>query len=254
MNLRYTETGYIFMAPGDDCARIVDAMLYTDYHEEFCVALSFDPGFLVDLMAAGFLVMSTRIDRPPDSPPDYPRYLLLPKLHLERSALFFPDIRETKTARRLLNRYELRFDADFDTIMERCVETHGDAWLTPPLRESIRRIRAMDKQLRTRNGESAVEIRPVSFGLYREGKLVAGEFGVLAGGVYTSYSGYRDEDSSGTVQLILTGRWLRDRGAAFWDLGMPLAYKDRLGAVNVSPARFVDLFRGALSMGLCPDE
>jgi Leu/Phe-tRNA-protein transferase len=62
-------------------------------------------------------------------------------------------------------------------------------------------------------------------------------------GIYTSYSGYTDEDSAGTVQMALTGRWLRDQGFAFWDLGMPLEYKDRLGAVNLDSRQFVELWR-----------
>lgn len=237
MRLRYTEGGYIFMAPGDDCPGTVDALLAMGYCQEFCLALSFDPVFIADLMAAGFLVMSAPLA---DAPARGPHYAVLPKLHLERSALFFPDMRETKTARRLLPRYELRFDPEFNRILDRCVEVHGGDWLTAPLLESIRQVRALSDKGRTPGG-----VRPVSFGLYRDGRLAAGEFGVLAGRVYTSYSGYRDEDSAGTAQLILTGRWLRDRGFAFWDLGMPLDYKDRLGAVNVSPERFVTLFRDA---------
>lgn len=245
MNLRYTETGYIFMTPGDDGDRVVDAMIETSYGEEFCLALDFDPIFVAELMAAGFLVMSCPQDTPPGAFSSYPHFLLLPKLHLERSVLFFSDLRETKTARHLLKRYELRFDTDFEKILSRCVEVHGGDWLTPPLLESIAEIRIMSGQ-----GKAPGGVRPVSFGLYREGTLVAGEFGVLAGKVYTSYSGYRDEDSAGTVQLVLTGRWLRDQGFAFWDLGMPLSYKDRLGAVNVSPRRFVDLFRKARGSAL----
>jgi Leu/Phe-tRNA-protein transferase len=70
---------------------------------------------------------------------------------------------------------------------------------------------------------------------------------VAAGRVYTSYSGYHEEDCSGTAQMLLTGRYLRDKGFAFWDLGMPLDYKDRLGAKNVSPAEFVNLFRSVVA-------
>jgi Leu/Phe-tRNA-protein transferase len=224
--IRYTQSGYIVITPQDDLEWIVDAMLETGYQEEFCVALDFDPDFVAALMRAGFLVMSMPLE-------DAPSCILLPKLHLERSALFWGDLHEGKTVRRLLKRYELRCDTDFDRILERCAQVHGEDWLTPPLRESIRRIRAM------RNSS----VRPVSFGVYREGELRAGEFGVAAGGVYTSYSGYRDEDSAGTAQLVLTGRYLRDAGFAFWDLGMPLDYKDRLGARNISPRRFVELFR-----------
>jgi Leu/Phe-tRNA-protein transferase len=162
-------------------------------------------------------------------------HLLLPKLHLERSVLLWEDLHEGKTARRLLKHYELRFDTDFDRILDACVSKHGGDWLTPPLIDSIKAIRA---------SEDAAP-QPVSFGVYRDGDLKAGEFGVVAGRVYTSYSGYWDESSAGTAQLVLTGRYLRDAGFAFWDLGMPLDYKDRLGARNISPELFVDLFRRA---------
>jgi Leu/Phe-tRNA-protein transferase len=192
-------------------------------------------------MAAGFLIMSAPLFPPDDEDggggqEDAEQFLLLPKLHLTRSVLFWDDLRETKSARRMLKRYELRYDRDFDLVLENCVRVHGDDWLTRPLRESIRRIREIPD----------CPVRPVSFGVYRDGELKAGEFGVICGRVYTSYSGYRDEDSAGTVQMLLTGRYLRDRGFAFWDLGMPLDYKDRLGAKNLSPAEFVELFRGAV--------
>jgi leucyl/phenylalanyl-tRNA--protein transferase len=84
-----------------------------------------------------------------------------------------------------------------------------------------------------------------SFGLYRDGVLRAGEFGVVSGGVYTSYSGYYDENSAGMVQMFLTGEYLRDRGFAFWDLGMPLAYKERLGGRLLNRGQFTELFRKA---------
>jgi Leu/Phe-tRNA-protein transferase len=213
-------------------------MISTNYREEFCLALDFDPLFIADLMAAGFLVMSARFsddDGPQNSPPDRVRFVLLPKLHLMRSALFFPELHETRSARRLLNRYELRFDEDFDPILERCAAIHGDDWLTLPLRERIKAIRTIE----------GLPVRPVSFGVYRDGERKAGEFGVMAGRVYTSYSGYRDEDSAGTVQLILMARYLRDAGFDFLDLGMPMDYKDRLGARNIDPGQFVELFRNA---------
>ncbi|MDR2402889.1 MAG: GNAT family N-acetyltransferase [Spirochaetaceae bacterium] len=244
----FCKTGEILINPGDDPRQIVDFMLYINYSKEFCFAMSFDPAFIADLMGAGFLVMSARFADQPENPGES-RYLLLPKLHLTRSVLFFPDIRETKTVRRLLKRYELRFDTDFDRILNRCVEVHGNDWLTPPLLESIRLIRERSLRFTLRHPGKPVftgsylPVRPVSFGVYRDEKLVAGEFGIIAGKVYTSYSGYRDEDSAGTVQMVLTGNYLQEKGFAFWDLGMPLPYKNRLGAFNVDPPQFVELFR-----------
>jgi len=244
MILRYTETGFLVILQEDDPDKIVDFMLETNYDKEFCVSLDFAPEFIAGLMEAGFLVMSAQFDEPkngddetaaPDeNPTENGTYCLpLPKLHLVRSALFFDNLHVKKSIRRYLGRYELRPDVDFDFILNRCLEIHGEEWLTPPLVAAIRDIR--------RNGYRGVY--PTSFALYRDGKPVAGEFGVKVGRVYTSYSGYYDESNSGTVQLILTTRYLRENGFAFFDLGMPLDYKNDLGAVDITPEEFVRVFR-----------
>jgi Leu/Phe-tRNA-protein transferase len=161
-------------------------------------------------------------------------------LHLERSALFFENLHIKKSIRRQLDCYELKPDVEFERIIERCVEKHGADWLTPPLVECIKKIQRTCCTNSVLAGETAY---PSSFALYREGKLVAGEFGIVCGKVYTSYSGFYDEDNSGTVQLILTTRYLQQHGFLFFDLGMPMDYKTDLGAVNISPEDFVKLFR-----------
>jgi Leu/Phe-tRNA-protein transferase len=246
MTLRYTSAGYIFIYPEDDCEMIVDAMLYTDYHEEFCIAVDFSPEFTARLMSAGFLVMSIKAwddDEPIDT---MPQYLSLPKLHLERSALFFENLHVKKSIRRLLPRYELRPDAEFERIIDRCVEKHGNDWLTPPLVESIKKIRALFSDRTVCEDYGLVPTSrpyPASFALYRDNQLVAGEFGVVCGKVYTSYSGFYDEDNAGTVQLVLAAEYLCKQGFSFFDLGMPMDYKTALGAVDVTPLEFVRLFR-----------
>lgn len=244
MYLRYTLSGHVFISPEDNLDRLVDALLAVDYGEEFCLALDFDPVFIAGLMAAGFLVMSMEQYR--DNPEDKgegSNCLLLPKLHLIRSVLFFPDLHIKKSLKPLLSRYELQVDRDFDFIVNRCIEIHGAAWLTKPLVESIKFIRNTAPHCSRSGPYSFPPVRPISFGVYRNGVLKAGEFGILIGGVYTSYSGYYDEDSAGTVQLVLMTQYLRDRGCAFLDLGMPLDYKRTLGATNIDPNEFVNIFR-----------
>jgi len=238
--MRYAPGGFLVILPGDDPDRIVDVMIETGYCEEFCVAPDMSPGFLAALMGAGFLIMSSRFGASGEAVESFDDrggfYLALPKLHLSRSVLFFKDLHVRKSARRLLNDgLRLCFDVRFDEIVDRCVKVHGDGWLTPPLTAAIREIR-----LKRIGG-----VRPASFALYRGDRLVAGEFGVIVGGVYTSYSGFHDENGCGTAQLVLTARWLRDNGFAFLDFGMPLAYKTDLGAADVSPGEFVRLFRDA---------
>jgi len=233
--LRYLPSGYVFIDSEDDCDRVVDAMLATEYSKEFCLARNFEEDFISRLMDAGFLVMSSEVTdgQENDSSPGERFFILLPKLHLIRSALFFPELRIKKSVRRFLSRYELRVDTDFDHILDKCVQIHGADWLTPPLTGIL-------KNLRNRND---LRVKPVSFGVYREGELRAGEIGIVVGRVYTSYSGYYDEDNAGTVQMILMTQWLEKAGFDFLDLGMPLDYKTHLGARDISPRRFVELFR-----------
>jgi Leu/Phe-tRNA-protein transferase len=255
MRLHFTPIGWLYISPEDDCRAIVDAMLTIDYDEEFCIAEGFDPEFTAKLMEAGFLVMSVDIGK--DGEPDY---IMLPKLHLERSVLFFEDLHIKKSIRRFLNRYELRADAEFDRIVDRCGEKHESDWLTPPLVDCIKKIRrsalysaALDSVsligAALNGGAEAGRLEPTpcaypaSFALYRDGKLAAGEFGVICGKVYTSYSGFYEEDNAGTVQIILTARYLQEHGFSFFDLGMPMDYKTSLGAVDINPQEFVRLFR-----------
>jgi Leu/Phe-tRNA-protein transferase len=228
--LVYTPSGHIFIGPADDPRRIIDAIIETGYEHEECLALDFDPAFAAGLMAEGFLLMSG-----PVHVDDQIITALVPKHHLWRSVLFFDDLHQSRSIKRFLPRYELRADADFDLIVDKCIAVHGDGWLTPPLVALIREIRE-------RNDPG---VRPFSFGVYRDGLLRAGEFGVTAGRVYTSYSGYHDETNAGTTQMILTAHWLRDRGFAFWDLGMPLDYKWKMGAAVIDTAEFIRIFRAA---------
>ena len=263
MYLRYTSFGWLYISPEDDCNAIVDAMLATGYSEDFCIAEGFDPEFTARLMEAGFLVMSVNIGEE-----DEPHYIMLPELHIERSALFFENLHIKKSIRRLLNRYELRADVEFDRIIDRCVEKHNSEWLTPALVDCIKEIRLAAKSstalesaaLESARLESAklenAEVDggeqrlkpapfayPASFALYRGEKLAAAEFGVVCGRVHTSYSGFYEEDNAGTVQLILTARYLQEHGFLFFDLGMPMEYKTALGAKDISPKGFVSLFR-----------
>jgi len=242
--LRYLPTGHVYIDPKDDCNRVVDSMLITDYDEEFCLAREFDEDFICRLMEAGFLVMSVELtddgenNETGDEGEDHiaasePFFILLPKLHLVRSVLLFPELHIKKSIQKYLPKYELRVDTDFEFILDKCVQIHGSAWLTPPLVKIL-------KGLHNRND---IRTRPVSFGVYRNGELKAGEFGIVMGRVYTSYSGYYEEDNAGTVQMILLARWLQKTGFDFLDFGMPLDYKTDLGSRNLDPVHFVELFR-----------
>lgn len=117
--------------------------------------------------------------------------------------------------------------------MDKCIENHNDKWLTKPLVSAIKEIHRINNPY----------VTFISFGLYRDGKLVAGEFGTKTGRIYSSYSGFYEEDNSGTVQMILTAQYLEKTGYAFWDLGMPLWYKKSFGAKEINLECFINIWR-----------
>ena len=243
--LKIFPSGHVFLDTSDNCREAADALEEINYTEDFCLAIDFDPYFIARLMDAGFLVMSCRLEESKESneteESDDPetdvktRFILLPKHHLIRSCLFFHELHIKKTIRNKLEKYELRFDSDFDRITDNCIRIHGSDWLTRPFMHCIREIRNLDK----------MPVKPVSFALYRDNRLLAGEFGIISGRVYTSYSGYYEEENAGTIQMILTARMLEKSDFAFWDLGMPLDYKLTLGAKDISRKEFMELFRNA---------
>ena len=176
--LRYTPMGLIFMGPEDDCDTVVDIMLATGYDEEFCIGLDWDPQFIARLMKAGFLVMSQTLTNEDDTEISFKQDIVLPKLHLVRSALFFQNLHIKRSIKPFLSRYELRFDPGFETVVNKCLETHGSGWLTPSLVRTLFLLREQSPQ------PDPVLVprefpQPVSFSLYRNGELKAGEFGVL---------------------------------------------------------------------------
>lgn len=219
----------LLITEADDPARVIDYIIESNYPYESCYSASFNPRFLARLIQAGFFIMA-------DELPDNHIPVLEARHHLTHSVLFFDRLHETKAARRLAPRYELRFDADFNSIVDNCVQTYGDGWLKAPLIKAIKAIRQ----------ERYEGVTFTSFGLYRSGRLVAGEFGSFTGKIYSSYSGYHGENNAGTVQMILTAKYLKEAGCPFWDLGMPLPYKSFLGASELTIEEFIPLWRGAM--------
>ncbi|MDR3191919.1 MAG: hypothetical protein LBT87_02510, partial [Treponema sp.] len=65
----YTESGHLFIVPGDDPSAVAAALEAGGYSEDFCLAADFSPGFVGRLMGAGFLVMSQALEEGSRKPP-----------------------------------------------------------------------------------------------------------------------------------------------------------------------------------------
>jgi len=65
--------------------------------------------------------------------------------------------------------------------------------------------------------------------------------GYVVGGIYTSLTGARTVDSSGTIQLYALGGLLKKLGFKFWDLGMQMEYKMDLGGRLIPRTMWLDV-------------
>ena len=70
-----------------------------------------------------------------------------------------------------------------------------------------------------------------------------GEIGYSVGGCWTSMSGFTAADDAGSVQCAVLGVLLQSCQLRYWDLGMSMSYKDRMGARNVSRKKFLIMLR-----------
>jgi Leu/Phe-tRNA-protein transferase len=227
-NTKITGYGYIMIEKDDNLDKIMDNIIEIKYQKEHCIAYSLAPEFISGLMFAGFIIMTSY-----DFIDDKYSLIVKPAHHKLRSVLKYEDLHIKRTIKRFLNDYELKFDSDFETIVNKCHTIHRSTWLTKPLIETIFRIK----------DERIGKIQPVSFGVYKNGELKAGEFGIISGKIYTSYSGYYEENNAGNVQMILTAKYLNDHDFKIYDFGMPLKYKEKLGAKNIKLSKYLKIFR-----------
>lgn len=218
--------------------------LVNDEDHDYYWSDNWSPAFYVGQARAGFIAVGHVQDG---------LAYLLPQLQTSYSVLDWPDLHEGRNFRRLLRRsveadepLQLFWNPDPIPVLDAIRLCYGrHCWLIPRYRQLLAEL-----ALRPFGGFQVwgVELR-------RSGALVAGELGYTLGATYTSLSGFVRADlpgtsGLGTVQLVLLGRHLRDRGYDFWNLGQPeMAYKTALGG-RVWPRRaFLDRWNAAAGSG-----
>jgi len=225
-------SGLPFMEDGDDLAACA-TMLAGSYADEFAIHQSLTPDTVEDAALAGFMPMASAI-----SCQNGTCEFLTPKLHLERSLLDPFLVHISATVRRESKKYSFSLNRAFDVVLDSCVQTHGDGWLSDGLVHSFRQLHA-ERTTRTVKFLS-VEL----WKLNNDGASpVAGEIGYMIGRSYASLTGFSRVSGAGTVQLQTLGAWLAQAGIRVWDLGMELEYKLKLGARIVPRGRFLPILK-----------
>ena len=166
-------------------------------------------------------------------------FVLLPEMQKEYAVLDWENLHASGKVKKLLSRergFQMSINQDFPRVIEQIQSFHKPCWLCPEYVDLLCQLHKSDNPHVCK--VLSVELRDSS------GTLVAGEVGYRIGSIYTSLSGFvlreKRYQNWGTLQLVLLGRFLKNQGFHFWNLGHAgMLYKERLGACTLNREDFL---------------
>jgi len=244
-SFNYNLNGDIIIAKNDNPDGIIDIITgNTKYNKlERGIGLTFNKKFICELMYSGFYITSDILNKETLwfdlENTDKKKFGYFPLLNIWKiqTVLFFDNLHITKSINRIMKNYELRINYNFKNVLNNIIKRHGGVWITPPLKKTLIKL-----------NNSNYKAKAVSFEVYKNGELKAGEIGIVTGKIYTSYSGFYNESSAGSVQLAMMLNYLKDNNFAFCNFGTDDSiknnlYKIKLGSVYIDRSYFIRLWR-----------
>ncbi|KOR31820.1 hypothetical protein TI05_11200 [Achromatium sp. WMS3] len=192
-------------------------------NSEYCCGFTYDPEFIAKACYLGFLPMTEEIAQ---------KDVLIIKSHRKRCLLKFENLHISKNVLKRSKKYLLTINKAYDACITHINMQHDKCWVRPQYVAALKQIRE----------NKFYKVTPISFELWDQDEMVAGEIGYQVGACYTSLSGFYTQNSAGTIQLCATAKLLEASGFLVWDLGMVMDYKLKLGAQSVSWNSFLNIF------------
>jgi len=241
----YNLNGNIIIAKNDKPDEIIDKITgNTEYDNlELGIGLTFSKKFIRDLMFSGFYITSDILSKETlwfdveNTDAGKLGYFPLLNIWKIQTVLFFDNLHISKTINRILKNYELKINYNFPNVLDNIIHYHGDVWITPPLKRTLLKL-----------NKNNYKAKAISFEIYKNGELKAGEIGIITGKIYTSYSGFYNESSAGSVQLAMMLKYLKNNDYLFCNFGTDNSkrnnlYKRKFGAVYIDRTDFIKLWR-----------
>ena len=138
-----------------------------------------------------------------------------------------------KTVRK--GRFEIRFDHDFDAVIDGCAEAktgRESTWINGPIRNACRK-------LFERGHCHTVEA-------YRDNALVGGLYGVSLGSAFFGESMFSRQTDASKVPLVYLVNRLKERGFTLLDTQFLTAHLSQFGAIEVPKRKYAKLLAEAL--------
>ncbi len=206
--------------------------------QEFAALRPITPEVVAEVCRLGYLPMGLGVEQP---------NILLIKCHRQRMVLDPADLHVPRNVRRYARGLTVSVDQHFPATLTEIDRYHEDSWISPSLAAAFQALHE-----RPIHGVRLHSLEVGDPHAPRGTVPVAAEIGYTVGRVYTSLSGYHTRNGSGWVQMVGLGRILQQRSAVFWDLGMDIPYKRRLGARPVARREFLQRYRTAAGTAARP--
>jgi leucyl/phenylalanyl-tRNA--protein transferase len=153
-----------------------------------------------------------------------------------RAVIPLDGLRVSRSLRRSLRRYEIRFDTAFTAVMAACGDPrrpHG--WITDAFLTAYTRLHEL-------GWAHSVEAWSPD-----DGTLAGGLYGVAINGLFAGESMFHRRTDASKVALVALVERLRAIGAVLLDVQWRTPHLETLGAVDVPRSRYLELLADALT-------
>jgi leucyl/phenylalanyl-tRNA--protein transferase len=139
----------------------------------------------------------------------------------------------SRSLRRSVRRFEVRFDTCFTEVMTACADPHRrHGWITPTFVAAYRRLHEL-------GFAHSVEC------FDDEGRLVGGLYGVRSGALFAGESMFHRATDASKVALVHLVEAMQEHGLWLLDTQWSTPHLASLGVVEVSRPRYLDLLAEA---------
>jgi leucyl/phenylalanyl-tRNA--protein transferase len=144
-----------------------------------------------------------------------------------RGVLPLDGLHVSRSLRKAMPRFELRFDTAFEQVVAACADpARSGGWITDE-------IAAAYGELHRLGWAHSVEAWAT------DGRLVGGLYGVCIGGLFAGESMFHHETDASKVALVGLVERLRAGGATLLDVQWPTPHLTSLGVVEISRADYL---------------
>ena len=160
----------------------------------------------------------------------------------ERALLFFEELHIPRSLAKARRQSTLRYTIDqaFEQVISECSAAprpgQDGTWITSRMKQAYIELH--------RAGHAH------SFEAWNGEQLVAGLYGVDAGGAFAGESMFHREDNASKLVILSAIEHLASRGATWMDIQVMTPHMEALGAREVPRARYLSLLKQAQAKGL----